>query len=36
LSVHLLEKAPLPQVLSAEGYTLEDTDIRNQLSLFNF
>jgi hypothetical protein len=36
LSVHLLEKTPLAQVLSAPGYTLEDADIRNQLSLFDF
>lgn len=36
LSVHLLEKTPLAQVLSAPGYTLKDADIRNQLSLFNF
>jgi len=36
LSVHVLEKAPLAQVLSAEGYTLKDADIRNQLSLFDF
>ena len=36
LSVHLLEKMPLAQVLSAPGYTLKDADIRNQLSLFDF
>lgn len=36
LSVHLLEKTPLPQVLSAEAYTFIDADIRNQLSLFDF
>jgi len=36
LSVHLLERMPLAQVLSAPGYTLKDADIRNQLSLFNF
>lgn len=36
LSVHLLEKTPLAQVLSAPGYTLKDADIRNQLSLFDF
>ena len=36
LSVHLLEKMPLAQVLSAPGYTVKDADIRNQLSLFDF
>ncbi|MEX0878858.1 MAG: IS4 family transposase [Thermoanaerobaculia bacterium] len=36
LSVHLLEKMPLAQVLSAPDYTLKDADIRNQLSLFDF
>ena len=36
LSVHLLEKMPLAQVLSAPGYTPKDPDLRNQLSLFNF
>jgi len=36
LSVHLLEKMPLAQVLSAPGYILKDADIRNQLSLFDF
>ena len=35
LSVHAFEKAPLPQVLSADDYTSKDGDIRNQLSLFN-
>ena len=36
LSVHVLEKMPLAQVLSAPGYTPKDPDIRNQLSLCNF
>jgi hypothetical protein len=35
LSVYPFEKTPLAQLLSAEGYTLKDGDIRNQLSLFN-
>jgi hypothetical protein len=36
LSVHLLEKMPLAQVLSSPGYIPKDPDIRNQLSIFNF
>lgn len=36
LSVHAFEKSPLAQVLSADPYTLKDSDIRNQLSLFDF
>ena len=35
LSVHPFEKAPLAQVLSAEGYTRIDPDIHNQLQLFD-
>ncbi len=35
LSVYAFEKAPIAQVLSAPGYTLEDADIRNQLQLFD-
>ena len=35
LSVHPFEKAPLAQVLSADGYTPIDPDIRNQLPLFD-
>ena len=35
LSVYAFEKAPVAQVLSAPGYTLEDADIRNQLQLFD-
>ena len=35
LSVYPFEKAPLAQVLSAEDYTPKDTDIRNQLQLFD-
>ena len=35
LSVYAFEKAPLAQVFSVAGYTLEDPDIHNQLSLFD-
>ncbi len=35
LSVYAFEKAPIAQVLSAPGYTLEDADIHNQLQLFD-
>ncbi len=35
LSVYPFEKAPLAQVLSPGGYTPENRDIRNQLSLFH-
>jgi hypothetical protein len=35
LSVYPFEKAPLAQVLSDEGYTPKDSDIRNQLWLFD-
>jgi hypothetical protein len=35
LSVYPFEKTPLAQLLSGEGYTLKDADIRNQLSFFD-
>lgn len=35
LSVYAFEKAPLAQVLSDGDYTSKDSDIRNQLELFN-
>jgi IS4 transposase len=35
LSVHTFEKIPLAQVLSGGDYTSKDSDIRNQLSLFD-
>jgi len=35
LSVHTFEKAPLAQVLSPTSYTLDSSDIHNQLSLFD-
>jgi hypothetical protein len=34
LSVYIFEKTPLAQVLTGPGYTSEDLDIRNQLSLW--
>jgi len=35
LSVYAFEKTPLPQVLSAARYTPPNSDIHNQLSLFD-
>jgi hypothetical protein len=35
LSVHTFEKTPLSQVLSDDVYTSQDSDIRNQLQLFD-
>lgn len=35
LGVYTFEKAPLAQVLSADGYTLTNHDICNQLQLFD-
>jgi hypothetical protein len=35
LSVYAFEKVPLPQLLAAASHTFQDSDIRNQLSLFD-
>jgi hypothetical protein len=35
LSVYPFEKTPLAQLLSADRYTPKESDIRNQLSLFD-